>query len=308
METKNNPALSSTLNQSTVSPIPVKSMINKFKDLPPGKKIILAGAVLLIIFVVLGFIFWQKNSLDSSQAVIVKVGESSIPQRYLDLEHSFYPATSSADLNQKLTQKIIDDEIILQGAKKEGLINSYPGGLRLSSDEYLKRTAEVDNVKNLITQRSRGITVDLVSIWFYNNAPPRIGYEKAREMALAKINTLYERVKNKEITIKQAGEIISTDPELEGMDRAYKENAYVQIKALTGEQMTFWPDFDAKLRSLPLNGLSEIYTASDADIDGKVIPILYTFGQVTEIVNDSNISSFGEWFNRQKETITISYE
>ncbi len=284
----------------------IERLSDKFRNLNSKKKILLGVVVLALI----GVIWWVsfQGKRGASEVIIAKVGDTSIPGSYLEIELKHYPATHSAQATKMLTEKIVEDEIILKAGKAQGLINETYDLKSAKTDEYLKRTKAVEEVKNKVALEAKGITVEIVSVWFFNNfSAGAQGYAKGKQIAFEKISKLYPRVKTGEITMEEAGKIIASDPDIAKLDRAYKENSFTRIKAEKGKQMTFWPDFDAQLWQLEKGGLTQVYTGNDTDAKGKIVPILYAFGQVSEKVVESNIENFDTWFENNKKLYEITY-
>lgn len=291
-----------------------QTLVQFFKTHKKILLIIISGSFILVIF--LGFFMIRSvsnNSTKDSQnnnITFATVGDKPVYKDYLEKELAFYPGTKSAEIKRDLEEKIIDDQVTLLAGKKEGLITDFPDSPTLSNEQYIERSKQVTEIKNKIHARVGGtITVEVVSIWFENQMPASIGYEQAKTIAYTKISRLYERVKNKQISIREAGQLIATDTELEKQDRAYRENAYTKMTAKRNEEMTFWPEFDAMLWDLPVGGITTIYTGTDQNWQKTaVIPILYTFGQVVEKKADNNEKDFTQWLADKKKEFTVQYE
>lgn len=283
------------------------SLFAKIKQLSHKQKIVI-GVVLVVLVALMGMYFYKSRVEPFKDGPIVaSVGDTPLPEKYLEYELKYYPTVPDAQVKKMLTDKIVNDEVVLKSAQKEGLISAYPMGQAISDQEYLQRAKSVQTVKQLIGQRSDGVTVEVVSIWFYNATPGTAGYEEGKKIASTKINDLHRRVKNKSITIETAGKMIASDSALAKIDRAYKENAYVSVKAKNGEKITFWPDFDQQLRGLQPGELTEIYTGIETDNVGTKVPSLYAFGQVSEKQENGTISSFDSWLEQQKKQYEIKY-
>lgn len=297
-------------SRTTVSPdsnTPIsQGWISKIKNSSKRTKILLGTAAALFI-ILLSAIVYMMQSPGPSSEIIAKVGDTSIPRAYLEIELDYYPATPSAEVNQFLTQKVVDDQVTLLAGKQAGIISSFPEGVKLSNDEYLKRTGLVEQVRNDINKKSEGIEVEVVSVWFFNGSFASIGYNEGRQKALAKISNLYKKVKNGEISMTQAGQEIASDDSLAELDKSYKENAYTTIKRKPGEALTFWKDFDDMLWKLEPNQLTEIYTGRETDPNNRSLPALYTFGKLTERITETAALNYEDWLAEQKKNYEISY-
>lgn len=258
------------------------------------QKIISLGLLILVItgslvFFILKGSFYQTNL----------PANKTKADRYLDLELSFYPLTQSAEVIAMLKQKIIDDDLALRYGTEKGLIDKdYNFESPPTQSQYLERTSAVAQVKEAIGQQVNHIEADVVSIWFYNNGEiGPLGYEKGKEIALGKITDYYNRVKSKKISIQEAGALIATDEELikSRLNVSLAENSYMVVKGEVGKQMTFWPEFDAELWQLKPGELTTIFTGTDTDKTGKVIPVLFAFGQVTNKITDGGLENYDQW-------------
>lgn len=291
-----------------VSQTPTSSssgLVDKIKNSSKRTKLLVAGALILVIVVVIALFMLQNPS--RSNESIATVGNTSIPRAYLDIELEYYPATPSAEVNSMLTQKVINDQVTLLAGKQAGIIDSFPEGANLSNEQYLERTGLVDKVRDEVNKKSDGIEVEIVSVWFFNGILAPIGYEEGRQKALTKITGLYNRVKSGEITMAQAGDEIKADTSLAGLDKSYKENAYTVIKRKPGEALTFWKDFDSMLWGLEAGELTPVYTGRETDTNNRALPALYAFGKLTDKITDTQALSYEDWLVEQKKNYEISY-
>lgn len=287
-----------------------RRLVDKFSNFS-GRQKLLTLAIFLIL--ISGLVIWLINAQpkSSSDKIIATVGGTPLPKNYLDIELEYYPGTPSAEIKKKLTQKIIDDEITLQSAKTEGLINKDYQVAPGNKIQYTQRSKAVAEVKKIINNRSVDLEAEVVSIWFYNNGYiGPYGYDKGRDIAFRKINQYYDQVQSKKITIQKAGELIAADQELinSRINISLKENSYLVLKGKKGQQMSFWPEFDTKLWDLSVGELTNIFTGTDINESGKTIPILYAFGQLTkkDTTGDSR-PDYDQWLLANKKNYEITY-
>ena len=66
-------------------------------------------------------------------------------------------------------------------------------------------------------------------MYFYNQFPPKMEVEKAKELTRRKMDELRRRLIKKEISLKQAAEIIANDTSLSEIDPIYYANAYSEF-------------------------------------------------------------------------------
>lgn len=241
---------------------------------------------------------------------IAKVGAEFLYQVDLDLELSFYPP--SEDINtakQVIYDKMVTDSVILQGASGERLITLddkiFNSPIKTQAD-YIKRVQTVKTAKTALETRGE-IQGAYVSIWFNNNRPASETegdetklqqIEDKKKQALDKITPLHDKVAAGEMTIIQAGEAIRNDPTLESLDPAYKVNAISDFSVSPSEAITIDPDFDAILKGLAVNGVTEVTLLQAHQIDtNKVIDASYVFGTVT---NKSTSTSYETWLGQKR--------
>lgn len=273
------------------------------------RKIMIVLAVIAVIAFVAAAYFFSKNQGAEGSKVIAEVGDTPVYQSYLDEEIKLYPKKVTPEVKKQLLDKVIKDTIILQAAKKEKKIqNAYETPVT-TTDAYLQRTKAAQDAQALIDSQAQGIKGSIVSIWFLNNGIiGPLGYERGKQIAFEKISALHKKVMNKEITMREAGQLIITDPQLKKLDPSYKENAFTQFHATPGKSITFWKPFDAMLWKLQPGGTTPVYAGDDTDPQtGKLIPVLYMFGQVSEKIASSNITSFESWYAQQKKQYEVTY-
>ena len=176
-----------------------------------------------------------------------------------DLEERFslyYPNTPEAlgDMRnwQHIASILTDEAIILNEAVKKGVI---------SQKQIFFNPKEVNLARSYFeTEGTSYISFEMITIWFLNDVrPPQMEVKVAREKARAFIDNLRKRVVKGEISMKQAGEIIASSPELEKIDVAYQNNAYVSfifVKPTT--QVIIDPDLYKAVWRLNEGEVSEI--------------------------------------------------
>lgn len=281
-----------------------QGLINRIKNSSKRTKMIALGVVAVIALAILSYFLLNQAR---SQETIATVGDTKIPRAYLDIELEYYPSTPSAEVNQFLTQKIVDDQVTLLAGREAGIISSFPEGANVSNEEYLQRTGLVEQVRDEVNKKSEGIEVEVVSVWFFNGTFAPIGYQEGRQKALSIITDLHKRVKAGEITMKQAGEEIAGDASLAGLDKSYKENAYTIIKRKSGQALTFWKPYDDMLWKLEQGEVSQIYTGTETDTNDRLLPALYTFGKLTDKITDTTALNYDDWLAEQKKNYETSY-
>lgn len=243
----------------------------------------------------------------SSNKVIAKVGEELIYQKDLETEILYYPPVKNFDKSY-LLKKIVKDSIILQAAKADGFISLNTTTYNSLTKDYLKRIKLVEEAKKIINNQADGIEGTAVFMWFINGPVGPLGYEKSKEIVYAKILRLHTLVKNKEMTIRQAGEQIKNDTSLAQIDPAYKTNAILDFKALKGERITINEDFDKALWKLQKQEVSDVFVGKARNQGtGKDVEAFYSFGEVTKRITSGKVTSFDNWFAKKEKEYAVKF-
>ncbi len=320
------------MDNTQPSPLPepvqnnnTQSPLQKLKQLSTKKKILLAGVVFFIIGI-LGFLFLSQSenptirrifkadiaapevkTANLPNGVVADVGGVEIPEEYLNTELSYYPGSPSEEVKKNIVQKMVDDQITLVEAKKEGYINDFPSGENLSSEQYLERAKLVEETKQKINMAGNVSKGRVVSVWFYNNGHvgPK-GLEESKKIAYAKIKPLYDRVKNGTMTIDQAGQAIANDPSLLEIDLAYKGNAIDEFTFFGGGTGTFWEEFNELIWATEQGGVTPLYLGGGALLDGKPVEELYIFAKVEYKSTNESFNSYADWLRKKKENLEVS--
>ncbi len=243
----------------------------------------------------------------SSNAIIAKVGEETLYQSDYAVEERYYPNIKSKT-KQLLVNKMVKDSIILQAAQKDGLMTLDASFYNSSTKDYKKRLAKVQEVESLLEKKQNRIKGSIVSLWFYNNSKPTtMEAAAAKEFARAKITPLYNAVKNRQITMRQAGEQLKNDASLVAIDVAYKSNAYMDFAALPDERISFDPQFDSAIRQLQPGQLSQLTLIQDKELKTKNLrDAIYMFAQVTEKKQDGITQSFANWYAAHEKKYEVT--
>jgi len=279
---------------------PVKVTLSK-------RTLIRAGIVLVVTLVIVGIVFWFMNRSALPPGVLATVNDQPVYTTYLDKEFAYYPGTKSAEVKKMLTQKIIDDQITLEAAKKEGLITEYPNAARMSNEEYLERTNTVQDLIKKIDENGDVVRGKTVMVWFYNNqyiGPGGIDTSKAR--AYATIKPLYDKVKSGEIPIDEAGKIIKENQSLASIDPVWQSNALAPFVYYENGPATHWPEFNKLIWNTKPGELTPLYLGGGILRDGKPVEELYIFSQVDQKSTNSYID-YNQWLEQKRKEVDVSY-
>jgi len=239
---------------------------------------------------------------------IAVVGEEVLYVRDLEAESSLQQQNGGTENRELLIEKLVNDSVILQAGKEEGIIQLTDEFYNQPDKDYAKRTEAVEEVKRRVSQRGDHIQGAVVSIRFRSNdyTGPQ-GLEKSKQIALEKISGMHRRIVDGELTIDQAGAFIIEDESLYEIDPLWRSRALFHFDALPGKMITFNPDFDALLWELPTGGLTDVYLARDPDSDAaNQLESLYYLGQVTSRTQSDSESNFEAWAINKRESIEVT--
>lgn len=239
---------------------------------------------------------------------IAVVGEEVLYVRDLEAESSLQQQNGGTENRELLIEKLVNDSVILQAGKEEGIIQLTDEFYNQPDKDYAKRAEAVEEVKWRVSQRGDHIQGAVVSIRFRSNdyTGPE-GLEKSRQIALEKISGVHRRIVDGELTIDQAGAFIIEDESLYEIDPLWRSRALFHFDALPGKMITFNPDFDALLWELPTGGLTDVYLARDPDSDAaNQLESLYYLGQVTSRTQSDSESNFEAWAINKRESIEVT--
>ncbi|MCL5411289.1 MAG: hypothetical protein M1150_00920 [Patescibacteria group bacterium] len=278
--------------------------------------------LVLLVFIAL-LLFFSYQSFyrflpfnNSPDKVIVKVGEEHLYQRDLDHYLSvYYPKEASASVkSQKAIDEsinaLIKDSVILQAAKKEGLIEFSKESFDSPNKNVVVRNILVEAAKKKIESKDVDrVSGESISIWFYNASylPPKMGIEAAKKTTREKIDQLYNELKNEKISFSQAAMKIITDQSLNNIDPSFRSNAYFSFKERPKSEKIFNdPKVDQVVWSLEPGKMSEVLMVDDFDLENNNKPYeaLFKIVRVTE-KTVGGFADFSAWLSLQKSKYEI---
>lgn len=169
-----------------------------------------------------------------------------------------------------------------------------------------KRVDLVAQIKQEVAADAAKIEGAVISVWFYNEIAPDMGYQRAKQYTLEKISAVHTQVKNGELTMEQAADEIRKDAELAKADPAYATNAYFEFSSNEDEKIAFSPEFDAIVRNLQEGAVSDVVTVQDQPADqDKPIDAVHMFAQVDNKIQSSDISSLDSWITELKQSYEV---
>lgn len=251
----------------------------------------------------------EQERLSLTEQPIAKVGEETIYMSALIAEKKHYPYddVDTPKVNKRLIQKIASDSAILQGALEDNIIRVDDSVYNSPDLDYEKRIVLIEEIKKRLKESTTRLKGSVVSIWFYNNYEiGPLGYEGSNEKAFEVISDLHQRVKNREITIEEAGSIIRNDETLEDLDRAYKTNALFTFNVEGEDTITLDEQFDEVIWAMDEGEVSDVVPITLYQLkEGEEMESLYMFAQVEE-KKQGSIINFDTWFQEQISTYELS--
>lgn len=308
------------------------NILSQFKNRPT----LLITPVLILIFIVLGFYLWQTKVLQSflpktpsnktstasesahlatfaEDQPVIKVGEELIYKKDLDYQlATYFPQVNPAKQQEALTKsfdKLINDSIILQEAKKENLIQVPKDAYNNPNKNLFSRNQAVASAEAKLSEKLIGkISGEAVSIWF-NNASwpaPKIGIEAAKKIAREKIENIYADLKTGKLSFIEAGQKIASDKSLAEIDPSYKGNSYYPFNNYSRNQpIVIDPQINKLIWTLKQGEISEIVIANDFNgKDSKPYEAMFKIVKVNKRTG-SEFIDFTSWLAAQRSKYEI---
>lgn len=175
---------------------------------------------------------------------------------------------------------MITNSGLLQEAQKRGLITLDATNYNSPGKDSIKRFDTLRELRDTLGNTiDKTVDYEAVVIYFHNQIDPSIPLDQAQAAAKAKMDILYQRLQNGEITMEQAGAEIAanniqgdtTGVSLASLDTLYAENAYQsRVQHVFDDRFFKDPSLDEELRSLGEGQMSTVrlckdFAFSDAD-------------------------------------------
>ncbi|NTV30880.1 hypothetical protein HGA91_02780 [candidate division WWE3 bacterium] len=235
---------------------------------------------------------------------IYKVGSEYIFQKDLDYEVSLYPKTSLTQdqIIESLTNKLVEDSEILQGAQKDEITTLDDSVFNNSNKDYLKRMALIKDIKEKLANNPYTVNGSMITLWFFNNGLAPKGYEQAKSIAYEKMKSIHDDVVSGKMSMQGAYNAIVNDQSLVEIDPAYKNNAYGNFKNIAGEKITFDPVFDNMIWNTEENNYTDLYMLVEDSEKIKNTGVAYIFAYIDSKEGNPNAISYEQWLAKQKNT------
>ncbi len=229
----------------------------------------------------------EKEKERARDDIVMKVGNENIYQG--DIEYNlriFHPqATGSATAREAairdIQEKIVIESIILQEGEKMKFTTLSAKVYNSPEKDIVERNKLIDSLKTKISNAVvNKISGESISIWFHNQSypEPKMGYEKARQVAKEKIDAIYADLVAKKITFNDAAKKIFFDTSLRDVDPNYEANAYFK--------------FENRPESSPLFVNPKTHQAALSLKEGETSPVL----TITDKKNDSTGQEYEAFF------------
>lgn len=296
------------------------------KDIPPWKtiknlsplgKIII---LVLILIVLSGAAYFSKDKLfkrdyTSKQPtdIIAMVGEEKIYKSDIELGAQYYPqiATDSANTNNSLiVEQLIEDSLILQAAREKNIASLSAEIFNSPNKVYPKRITTVIQSKKALSENLEPYLAGEYAAIFYDNRPNgknAATIAKDKQIAFDKMSKLYEQVKNKQLTVKQASEAIKNDTSLKVVDEVYKRNAFGEFRVTQDDiNPTFVKEFNLAVASLQPGDLTPLILGKDRDLQTKQeYDAIYIFGTITQ--REDSKQNTRDYLNQLRSKYNVTY-
>ena len=239
------------------------------------------------------------------QGAIAKVGEEYLYESDLNYELTYYPANDPEGARDILTLKMIEDSIILQGAQADGMIRLDPTIYNSKTKDYSKRIDAVAQLKDQLDQKSTALEGTVISIWFNNMGAGNAGYEKGKQSALAEITRLQKDIKDKKISMEQAGFQIKNNTTLAAVDSSYRANAIFSFSVSDNQKITYSPDIDKQIYLLNQGDTSAVLTGKDLDpVTNQMIDSVYMVAQISKRAT-TTVTSYYKWLEQKTKAYAV---
>jgi len=164
---------------------------------------------------------------------VAKVGEETLYGSDFNYELLLYfPQEASLlvlseETKNKVLSQLIEKSIMLQSAKKRGLIELTDEAFNNPNKDFVLRNELSEEAKEKLTEEVEDkISVAGIFMFFYNQQPPAMGIEKAKELTRSTMEVFHKDLLAGRITLEGAAKKISEDKSLAEIDSIYYANAY----------------------------------------------------------------------------------
>lgn len=332
-----------------------KIKVNPFKS-KKNLQLVWRIGILLFVLVLIGFavegvLLWRKSrTTDDPSSVDLFEQQKSDADQYLariegadeyvkvalvgkeylfeeDLKTYFSAQGRIEDYEGKPEERdptiafLVNQSIALQEGEREGWIELDETFFNNPMKDNRKRSEMLSVVVGGFSDEYAGdISVEGCSVWFYpTNGSPYLdtyGVEAARQKAKEKIDYVYGKVRRNEIDMKQAGDILINDPEVQEMNPGgynlvapYDSAAYFeQIYNFQniGSEQEHNNHVIEQILALSTNEVTDVLTAKSVVIEnGTGVTKDAYFVFYKSLDSDRGYKSYGDWIEANKGNYLI---
>jgi hypothetical protein len=206
-------------------------------------------------------------------------------------------------------EKLVQDSVVLQGSRDEGLLSLDSSFYNSQSKSYSKRLKEITRAKELINSRMDNVSGEIITVWFHNNEPSEFGYERGKILAKEKIDAIYKKVTSGELTMLQAKNTLLADPDIKKLDpSAYQTNLYMEFKDVqSGQKITADKVFDSTIRLTKVGTYTPIVSIQGKarGTNNQTIDLLYAFAYVHSRNEVSLGGNYDAWLQKYKSKYKV---
>jgi hypothetical protein len=236
---------------------------------------------------------------------IMKVGDEYIYETDFNYELTYYPSEDPGSAEEILKNKMIQDSIILQGAQADGQISLDSTIYNSREKDYPKRIEAVMQLKDKLDQKATALEGSVISIWFNNMGAGTTGYEKGKKTALTEITRLQKDIKDKKISMEQAGFQIKNNASLAAVDSSYRANAIFNFSVSDNQKITYSPDIDRQIYLLNQGDTSSVLTGKDLDpATNQMIDSVYMVAQISKRAT-TTVTSYDKWLEEKTKAYAV---
>ncbi len=280
----------------------------------------LFGSLIAITIGVLGYLVYNthfstaQSEVKTSQDIIAKVGQEVIYRQSVNklvasnkYNYQEYPI----DREKVLADELISSSIILQGAAADQLISLDPPVFNSPSMDVNKRFELVKKAQAAVDEMSGSIDVTVFSIWFNDPSSPSADYKVSKNTAYQRLNTIFNKVKRKQVTPEQALDELRADTSLTKIDPNYQSRIGTRMMIKSGNPITFDEDFDNILWNLSNGEISDIFLAKSNTFDtqgtitGQKVETAYLFGVVHNKKTGTYYQNYNQWLEEKKKQYEV---
>lgn len=214
----------------------------------------------------------------------------------------------SQETKNKVLDQLIEKSIVLQSAEKRGLIELTDEAFSNPNKDFVLRNTLYEEAREKLTEEVEDkISVGGIFMFFYNQQPPAMGIEGAKELTLTKMEALHKDLLAGKITLAVAAKRISEDKSLAEIDPIYYANAYAEfmdrnIASPIGGAVN--QKNNDLIWGLEKGGFSPILLGLEPGNEPQPNEAYWVIYQVLD-KKKGEAGTFGDWLEKEKENYEI---